>query len=242
MSYMQLAHEDDSAIMVRRRQLSRTLSRYGFFKNADESLRREILDASEWVELEKGVHLFRRGDAIPCVGFVERGDVRVYLTGESGREVTLYHVGPGESCPITMICTLRDQPAMANARIEANVSAAILPCRDVARWARTEPAFTEFVFEAYATRLIDVFLRVEEVTFQGVNQRLTEYLMKQFCRSDVGMMPVKVTHEQLASEIGSAREVVTRVLKTFEKQGAIKLGRGVIEPRDVSRLCRNANQ
>lgn len=215
---------------------SETLRQYAFFTEASAALKSEISAAATAVRIPQGTYFFQKGEAVQNVCLVGVGSVRVYMIGASGRELTLYHVGPGETCPINLLCALLDRHAPADAYVEAALDGVMIAAKTFRTWAAEEPIICRFVFEALAVRQIDVLERVEEIAFQRIDRRLADCLLQHLNRASGGEPTVRVTHEQIANEIGSAREVVTRVLKTFERCGAIELGRGYLVVRNTALL------
>ena len=216
----------------------RTLQQYPFFSEASRSLKDRILAVAVPVSLSPGAYFFQKGETIANVGLVGAGSVRVYIIGDTGREVTLYHVGPGDTCPINLLCAILGRHALAHAYVESDLEAVIIPARAVRAWAAEESTVRQFVFEALAVRLIDVLARIEVIAFQRIDRRLAEYLLYRLELTVDDAETIRVTHEHIAFEIGSAREVVTRALKAFERSGAIELGRGFVVVRNA-RLLRN---
>jgi CRP/FNR family transcriptional regulator len=124
----------------------------------------------------------------------------------------------------------------AIARAEARLDVLLVP-REVFRdWVERYSVLRDFAFQVMATRLVEVVTQVEQVTFQRMDRRLAEYLLTRFDSQSVPRAAVSVTHEQVAMDLGSAREVVSRLLKDFERRGAVELGRGRLMLRDADVL------
>ena len=214
---------------------AKILQDYGFFANAHEMLRERIMDAAAHANLVKGTHFFQKGETIHTVALLGSGSVRVYIIGDTGREATLYRVRPGETCPINLLCATLGLRAHAHAHVDEDLEAAVIPAQAFRAWINEEPAIRQLVLQALATRMVDILARVEEILFQRIDQRLADYLLQR-ASEDGDVLAVHATHEQIAFEIGSAREVVTRTLKTFEQSGAIALRRGCIIFQDSDLL------
>jgi CRP/FNR family transcriptional regulator len=166
----------------------------------------------------------------PCQGFpfVLEGGIRVVKCAPSGRELPLYRVTPGESCIITSACLLGHVDYNARGETESATRLALLPSADFLALLAHEP-FRRFVFHLFAERLADLMQLVEEVAFKKLDQRLAALLLG---RGQV----VHATHQQLADELGSVREIVSRLLKNFAAQGLVRLGREQIEILDAAGL------
>lgn len=188
----------------------------------------EIVDRhARIVHLPKGAHPFRAGDEATAYIIVRQGVVRVQLTGESGREIVLYRVGANEGCVLTTSSLLSRQPYSAEAICETDVMALLVPGDAFHRLLTEDPSFRDFVLSTYAARVADLILLMEETAFQGVARRLARSLLH---RAEKGV--VSLTHQALAVEIGTAREVVSRHMKEFERRGFLKAHRGSIEIAD----------
>lgn len=184
------------------------------------------------VAMPAGARVFEPGQ--PCSAFliVIAGRVRVQLTAESGREIVLYRIERGETCVLTTSCLLGSESYGAEALCETAVEALALPAATFRTLLDSSTAFRDAILSAYAARVGDLVLTIEETLFQRVDARLAA-LLRERARDGV----VKTTHQALAVELGSAREVVSRILKRFERAGAITLARGAIEIRNARKLA-----
>lgn len=200
------------------------------------SLVEEMERAASTVRVARGTFYCHVGDACKGVALLERGDIRVFKTGPTGREITLYHVSPGQTCLLTLNGALTGEPYPADALVEEDVEAAVLPVAQFRSWMDRHPSFRLFVFRSMAERIADLMSLVDEVAFGKLNQRLAEFLLAGFSPAATPGAVLQVTHDQIAAELGSAREVISRLLKDFERQGALRLGRGKLELQDESRL------
>jgi CRP/FNR family transcriptional regulator len=151
------------------------------------------------------------------------GSVRVYRSHESGQEITLYFLEPGEQCNVNLNCAFTDTPAIATAVTESGISALMLPADVVKRVYAVEPAYQQYVFTLFAERLESLAGLIEDIRFKKLDQRLLDWLHEH------DENPIAITHEKLASHLGTSREVVSRMLKVFEHGGIVKLHRGKIE-------------
>ena len=208
------------------------LERYPFYTQASAELKRRIEDSAAAVNLPFGRHFFERGNSCGNIALVGRGTVRVFVTSASGREITLYNVGPGETCPINLMCTLLRKDAPANAIVAGDLEAVIIPAMAFKKWFDEESVVRDFLLEAMSVRLMDLLMLVEEITFHKMDQRLASFLLQRFEGSAIEPPEVQVTQEQIAYELGSAREVISRLLSEFVRQGAVQHGRGRITLQD----------
>ncbi len=170
-----------------------------------------------------GTVMFSEGSE--CRGYVMllAGTVRVQKTSEDGREIVLYRVEEGESCIMTTTCLISEEHYGAEGIAEADITVATVPPATFNHLLEKSSKFRNFVFEVYAKRMSMLMMLVEEVVFKKLDKRLAQLLL------DRNNNQFEVTHQDIALELGSVREVVSRQLKVFERGGLIKLGRGMIE-------------
>ena len=180
-----------------------------------------------------GEPFFAPGDA--CRGFVVvlAGVVRVEHVGVGGRSVVLYRVGPGDTCVMTTACLVEDSLYRAWGYAEGEVEALVLTPAVFQALLADDPAFRAMAFGVFSRRLGELVEVIDELLLHRVDLRLAEWLA---VRAPVA----EATHQVVAAELGTAREVVSRILKEFERQGWIVLGRGSISIREPAALRRFA--
>lgn len=163
-------------------------------------------------------------DQQPCQAFplLLDGSVRVSKVAPNGRELQLYRVVPGEACVLTSSCLLGHSPYSARGVAESDLTMLALTEPLFSRLVAEHEPFRDYVFALFAERISDLMQLVEAVAFQKLDQRLAALLLGK------GRV-VRTTHQQLADELGSVREIVSRLLKAFAEQGAVVLGREQIE-------------
>jgi CRP/FNR family transcriptional regulator len=188
--------------------------------------------AATKVDVKAGTVLFRPGDACSSFLIVLTGSVRVQLLSEAGREIVLYRVGTGSTCVLTTSCLIGNEGYGAEGIAETAVSAVSLPKDSFDRLITRSTAFRDFVFHSFGARLTDLMKLVSEVAFGRIDCRLAEALVSHAPQGG----PVALTHQALAIELGTAREVISRHLKDFQRRGLVDLGRGHIEVLNVSGL------
>lgn len=176
--------------------------------------------------LEAGETVVREGGTCFGVPFVVSGSIRVFRMGETGREITLYRIGPGEACLFGTACGSAVQSFPAAMVAETLTTAAFLPSDLVESLMDQSTEFRRFVRDSFALRIAGVMELVEEVAFARVDRRLRDWLTEQ-CRK-VPEETVEVTHQALAGHLGTSREVVSRILKDWEGRGLVQLGRNRI--------------
>ena len=143
--------------------------------------------------------------------------------------MTLYHVEAAQPCLVNMLAVFLDRPAVASGVAEAPTTAVLIPAAQFRHWVGSADGLRRFVFESMAVRLIDVMVLVESLAFHKMDQRLARWLLEQFDHQGRTIAVLARTHEEIARELGTAREVVSRLVKEFERLGAVTTGRGRIE-------------
>ena len=207
-------------------------AQYPVLAELPQKLRQDIAAAAQAVMVPSGATLF--DERQPCQGFpfVLTGAIRVAKVSAAGRELPLYRVTPGETCIITSSCLLGNVPYNARGTTESETVLVLLP-QGLFNELLAQAPFRNFIFNLFAERMADLMRLVEEVAFRKLDQRLAALLLGK------GRM-VHATHQQLADELGSVREMVSRLLKGFAEQGLVALGREQVEIRDAAGLRRIA--
>ncbi len=185
------------------------------------------------VHAPAGTLLFDTGQSCQALPLLLSGSIRVFRRAESGREISLYRVRQGEICIVTVSCLLGAEAYPATGIVETDVTAIALPRALFLRLTESHPAFRQAIFHLFAERLSGLMQLVEEVAFRKLDQRLAALLA---ARAPLALG----SHQQLADELGSVREIVSRLLKQFEEQGWIRLGRERVEIVDADALRRCA--
>jgi CRP/FNR family transcriptional regulator len=201
---------------------------YPALASLPESTLAAALAKAEIVSLAAGTPLFGKGSVCRQFPLVLAGSIRVAKVGE-GRELHLYRVTPGESCVLTSSCLVGGRDYPATGVVESDVRLVVLPKAVFDELVASHPPFRQYVFGLFAERLTDLMALVEAVAFHKLDRRVAAALLGH------GRI-VEMTHQQLADSVGSVREIVTRVLRSFVDQGFVKLGRGSIEVLDAAGL------
>ena len=190
---------------------------------------KELLASAMAMHLPTGTVVFDENQ--PCQGFplLLSGSVRVIKSAANGRALQLYRVGPGESCILTSSCLLGHSRYHARGLVEQDVEMVVLPAAAFRTLLSAHEPFRDYIFSLFSERLTDMMQLVSAVAFQKLDQRLAALLIGK-------PSPIRITHQALADELGSVREIVSRLLKNFSEQGWIKLGREQIEIVHASAL------
>jgi CRP/FNR family transcriptional regulator len=175
---------------------------------------------------------FHQGDACSNYLLILSGSIKVMTRAENGREIVLYRLGDGDSCVLTTSCLFGNARYPAEGVSETDVTALAIPAARFNQAIQHSKPFREFVFNSFSSHLSSLISLVEEVTFGRLDIRLARHLLKS-CDDNARL---EITHQQLATELGSAREVISRLLKDLESRGWLKLHRGSLEILDKQPL------
>lgn len=193
-----------------------------------EFIHSQIARCGQRVRFEPGSHFLLPGAEVDLFAVVEEGSLRVFTAGTAGREITLYNVEPGECCLINVLCLISGMNSPAYAVADEPLTAVAFPRANFLHWLAEREDVRQFVFGIMAGRVTSMMALVEEVAFQRLDCRLAAYLLQRGVAGDT----LALTHEAVAADLGTAREVVSRLLKAFERQGAVQLNRGIIILKD----------
>lgn len=208
------------------------IDRFPGLASLDEGLKSHLMARSSTVDMPSGTLIFGPGKAPENWLLLIEGTVRVQEVAESGREIVLYRVHAGESCALTTACLMAYEEYRAEGLAETDVRAIAVPRSAFEDLIARSGTFRRFVFTAYAKRITDLFLVIEEVAFRRIDIRLAQKLLEIGQQDSV----VHMTHQQLATELGTAREVVSRQLHEFARQGWIVTHRGEVRLTDAAGL------
>ncbi|MBL4751292.1 MAG: Crp/Fnr family transcriptional regulator [Amylibacter sp.] len=208
------------------------ISRFEGLSNLPQSQKDQLIADTQVLTVPKGTVIFGPGKAPENLLLLLDGTVRVSQMSEAGREIVLYRVTAGESCVLTTACLLAYEEYSAEGVAETDVQAAAVPRRVFDRLISESKDFRRFVFSAYSKRITDLFVVIEEVAFKRIDIRLAQRLLELKDSAD----KIQATHQNLAVELGSAREVISRQLQEFQRRGWVKANRGEIEILDNNQL------
>ncbi|MHC9235206.1 Crp/Fnr family transcriptional regulator [Pseudooceanicola sp. 502str34] len=215
------------------------IDRFEGLKRLPEDIRADLMNGSQIVKVPAGTQVFAPGQSADNLMLLLEGSVRVQQRSETGREVFLYRVHAGESCVLTTACMLAFEEYSADGIAESEVTAVVIPRTTFDDLVARSRIFREFVFAAYSRRITDLFTLIDDIVFQKMDVRLASRLLE--LADDSGT--VHATHAFLASELGTAREVISRTLAEFQRRGWIEQSRGRVDlvgREGLTRLVRSA--
>lgn len=178
------------------------------------------------IKIPKGVMVYTEGDLCDGIPYILKGAIRVTKIGRNGRELTLYHVKQDETCILAATTVLLNTTYPANAIVDEDVEALLIPTQEFKDQMIYNNDLKKFVYSTILERYFEIISFVDEVILHSTDERILKFLLKNSTKNnDI----IKITHDRIASELGSVREVISRVLKYFEQIGAITLCRGKIK-------------
>jgi CRP/FNR family transcriptional regulator len=204
----------------------------------EAGLRDALSTRAKIVHLPGGIRIFGPGQAPENYLLVIEGTIRVQQVSQGGREIVLYRIHGGESCALTTACLMSYENYLAEAIAETDVRAAAIPRATFDDVIARSSEFRRFVFTAFSQRVTNLFRVIDDVLFARLDMRLADRIMTLAGNSD----HVSVTQQHLASELGTAREVVSRLLGEFQRQGWLTIQRGGLVLHNRKALARLAAQ
>ena len=223
--------------MLEPSQFARLAQSLPLLQNADASLVREFQQAATFARIPAGQDVFLEGDRVDGIALLLSGVVRVYKIGETGREITLYRFGLGQSCILSANAILNQITFPAIATVEQDAEAVIIPSATFRDWVKRYDLWREFVFDLLSQRLSTLMTIVDEVAFRRMDARLASFLRTRCLVQN----PMRITPQEIASELGSSREVISRLLEDLSARGLVRSSRGEIEVLDADELETRSN-
>ncbi|TAE55971.1 MAG: Crp/Fnr family transcriptional regulator [Bacteroidetes bacterium] len=197
------------------------------FPDFEPALRQEILQVASLHHASEGQQLIRTGQHINATFLIVKGLVKLYREGDDGNEFLMYHLLPGEACALSMVCALKNETSHLMAYAVEDTEVILIPIGHMDRFMRTYKSWYYFVLETYRSRFEELIMTVDNIAFRAMDERLIVYLDQQ--TGVYGSRDLHVTHQQIADDLNSSREVISRLLKKLEQRQVIRLHRSHIE-------------
>ncbi len=218
--------------MITEDQFKQILHTLPILREASSQLVNDFKRTAFFAHIPAGRDVFVEGDEVDAIALLVSGVVRVYKVGETGREITLYRFGLGESCILTANAILSRQSFSAIATVEQDAEAIMIPALTFREWVKHYDLWRDFVFTLLSQRLSIVMEIVDEVAFRRMDIRVAAFLLEQGRQHN----PLSITHQEIAAELGSSREVISRILENLAAKDIIRVVRGSIEVLDSDLL------
>lgn len=190
-------------------------------------LKKEIIAISEIVEIKAGTIILKQGSYIKVIPLLTSGLAKVFKEEPvNGNEVLLYYIKPGESCVMSLMAMIKNETSQVKAVIEQDATIVVIPSDKAMEIAKKHPKWNEFFYDLFNSKFDELLNVIEILTFSNKDTRLLEYLKKETNVKNSKIL--KTTHQQIAYDLGSSREVISRLLKKLEHEGFVSLSQGVI--------------
>lgn len=191
----------------------------------------ELAKNSQYLELDAKVELLNSGSYIKVIPLVLSGSVKVFRTDDSGREIFLYYIRGGESCAITLSSCLKMEKSTIRAVVQEPTTLLAIPTEVVYDVNKRYPSWHHFVFDTFSQRFDEVLTVLENVVFHHMDERVAKYLIDKALSLNTKVLII--SHQEIANDLATSREVISRLLKQFEKKGLLELSRGKIAIKDL---------
>ena len=195
----------------------------------------ELLEILDKNAIERSFHageeIVRTGQYIKSTVLVLSGRIKIYRQNDEGSEFLIYYLGPGEACAVSLICALQSQTSEITAKAVEDTDVLMLPVQLMDELMIKFKSWSHFVIQTYRNRLNEMLTVIDNIAFKNMDERLEFYLKRS--KTDSGKLILNLTHQQIADDLNSSREVISRLLKKMEQLGKIKLNRNSIEIIDL---------
>ena len=221
------------AIMQNEELVALFRDNFPFWDNLSKAEKETFVNSSQYISFRKGTNI-HNGNECTGIILIRKGSLRLYILSDEGKEITLYRLFPGEMCMLSASCVLHNITFDVFVDAEENSECIIVGGCAYAALSERNAEAKIFALETALARFSDVMWVMQQILFMSMDKRLAIFLLDEI--SKTGGDTVRLTHEQIAKYMGSAREVVTRMLKYFSGEGIVELSRGGIKISDVKRL------
>ncbi|HVU54636.1 MAG TPA: Crp/Fnr family transcriptional regulator [Puia sp.] len=200
---------------------------HGLFPFFEQDLIRKMAEKAVIRETPAGQLLMKTGQNIRSTLLIIKGTVKIYREDEEGDEFFMYYLQPGQACALSMICATRQETSEIMARAMTDTESISIPLEYMDRWMTEYKSWYHFVLESYRSRFEELLITVDHIAFRHMDERLLFYLQKQQETLNTRRLPVSVT--EIATDLNSSREVISRLLKKLADKGQIRLDKNFVE-------------
>jgi len=197
------------------------------FPSFEKSLQQELAEKSEIRTFKAGEQLMRTGQYFRSTMLIIEGLVKVYREDEQGSEFFMYYLQPGQACALSMVCATKSETSQVMAKAVKDTTVIAIPLQYMDEWMTQYKTWYHFVLETYRSRFEELLVTIDHIAFQAMDERLLFYLKRhrETLKTDI----ITISHQEIADELNSSREVISRLLKKMEQMGKVKLQRNAIE-------------
>lgn len=197
-----------------------------YFPSFDNDLIDSIVAFAQVKEVKAGDTIIRKGQYIKYVVLVLSGSVKIYTDGEDGGEFFMYFLNAGQACAVSMVCATQMEMSSITAVAEEDTTLLLVPLAMMEKWMSQHKSWYKFVVASYRNRFDEILRALDQVAFRGMDERLTFYLRRQAKHLQTNTL--HLSHQQIATDLNSTREVISRLLKKMEQRNLLKLQRNQI--------------
>lgn len=190
-------------------------------------LQHEIETVGEYKIIPANETLMRRGQYIRSTMLILNGLVKVYREDEEGNEFLMYYLKPGEACALSMVCAAKHEASPIHAKTVTETEIVMVPVETMSEWMSKYKSWYQFVIETYRSRFDELLTTLDNVAFRSMDERLEFYLKR--AQEATASSTIEISHQQIADELNSSREVISRLLKKMEQRGKLQLHRNAIQ-------------
>ncbi len=196
------------------------------FPELEEDLYEEMINHGEIREIPAGTVMLRKGQSIRSTMLILNGIVKLYQEDGEGNEFFMYDIEPGEACAVSMVCTYRQENSQVVAKALTDVAVLIIPLQYMDEWLGKYKSWHYFVIRTWRARYEELLNTINEIAFKNMDERLEFYIKGQVKKMG---RQIKLTHQEIATDLNSSREVISRLMKKMEKNGWIIIHRNSFE-------------
>ncbi len=197
------------------------------YPSFSDALLEEVQKNATRHNFKAGEILMRTGQFIKSTVLVLKGKIKVYRESEDGGEFLMYYLQSGQACAISMICATKSEASQIMAKVDEDAELLMIPLEVMDKWMLNHRTWYEFVLGTYRSRFEDILEVVDNIAFKGMDERL-EFYLKRFFNANSSRI-INLSHQEIANELNTSREVISRLLKKMEQLGKVKLNRNQIE-------------
>lgn len=196
------------------------------FPGLEKELYQELEQTGTIKEIRAGNTVLRKGQHIRSAILLLEGVIKLYQEDEEGGEFFMYHINPGEACAVSMVCSYQPETSNVLATAVTDATVLLIPLHAMDRWMAKYKSWHYFVIQSYRSRYQELLNTISEIAFRNMDERLEFYIQKQV--KQFGNI-IRLTHQEIANDLNSSREVVSRLMKKMEKNGWLTLHRNSFE-------------
>ena len=193
----------------------------------ESQIKEAIMEKGTWMEIKEGEMLIDIEQYIKFMPLIMKGTMKILREDNDGKELLIYHVAQGQTCAMAITCCMGDARSNIRAVAEEDCQVIAVPIQVLDEWSSRFSSWKHFIFRSYQSRFEELLETIDSIAFQKLDDRLEKWLEIRSKNAEDGI--VHATHSEIANELHSSREVISRLLKKMENQGLLTLGRNKIE-------------